>query len=808
MSVDKVISEDWCIQYDHYSPEDEGRREALLALGNGYLVTRASSPEASDDGIHYPGTYKVGCYNRLSSIIEGMKVENESLVNLPNWLSLNFRINGNSWFSIDEVEIISYRQKLDMKQAVLQREVEFRDSQGRLTKLLERRFVSMAQPHLMALKIELTALSWSGTLEVKSALDGNIFNNNVKRYSPFNNHHLETLFTNQRSEDIMELKTRTKNSGIEIALAARTLLQIKGQKAAIVRNMNVEKDSIEDYLNTDVQEGEQVVIEKIASLYASKDLAIRDCSEAAYKTLDRAQDFDTLLKAHGNCWEQLWSRCSMDVENKDQLSKFRLHIFEIMQNLSPHTTELDVGIPPSGWQGEEYHGQIFWDELFVFPFLSFRFPTIARSMLLYRYRRLEEAKYMAKQQGYNGAMFPWRSASIGREETPRLQFNLLSGRWMKDNTFLQRHINAIIAFNVYQYVQVTDDQMFLAEYGAELLLEIARFWSSIAQLNPLEDRYEIHGVVGPDEYHTQYVTEDAEGLEKPGIDNNSYTNIIAVWTLRLACRVWKQLPPKVQESLSKKLFVNEEELNHWEKVSRKMRLIFHEDGILSPFEGFSSLKTFDIDQFRKKYGKQRIDWTLEAMGDSVELYQISKQADTSLLLYLFSPAELIELINYMGYEADKDMLERTVQYDIEHTAHESTLSRIVHAGALSRFDIEASWIFFQEAQLIDLLPEEDKGTSEGIHIGAMGGTLNVLQQHYLGLKVESDVLEVGPALPEGLGRVQINLFFRGVEIECEATNNKVILHSVQPTAGSVNVRYRKQKNILSGGGSISFEISH
>lgn len=803
MSVDEFNSKDWCVQYNHYSEEDEGHREALLALGNGFLVSRAASPEASDDGIHYPGTYKVGCYNRLVSNIEGKEVENDSLVNLPNWLSLNFRIDGGNWFSIDKVEILAYHQKVNMKAAVLTREVQFRDEHGRQTRLLERRFVSMDQPHLMALEMELTSLDWAGTLEVISALDGKVANNNVKRYAPFNNRHLEPLFTGQKHGEIIEIKSRTRTSGIEIAIAARTKLGIKGRKENVSRKKNIAKDRIEDLLHVSIREGETVIIEKIASVYTSKDFAIEECGEAALKALDRAGSFDVLLKAHANCWEQLWSRVSLHVENKDQLFKFRLHFFQIVQNLSLHTADLDVGVPPSGWQGEEYHGQIFWDELFVLPFLSYSFPTIARSMLMYRYRRLDEAKIMAKEQGFKGAMFPWRSASTGKEETPLLQFNLLSKKWMTDNTYLQRHINAILAFNICQYYQITGDRVFMIDYGLELILEIARFWASIARLHPITGRYEIHGVVGPDEYHTQYLEGGAANESRPGIDNNSYTNIIASWTLRLAGRLWKQLSPAEQKSFRIKLAIREEELSQWERVSRNMRLIFHEDGILTPFEGFETLKDFEIEQFRKTYGKQRVDWTLDAMGDTVERYKISKQADTSLLLFLFSPADLIELINHMGYEADVDMLERTVQYDIEHTAHESTLSRIVHAGALSRFDSKASWIFFQEAQQIDLSPGEE-GTSEGIHLGAMGGTLYVLQHHFMGIRATSDGLEVKPSLPAALGKVRMRLFYRGVEIECEAEGSKVVLRSVQSGAEQVKVRYRKKIEILRGGGAVSF----
>lgn len=797
-----MTSKDWCICFEHYDPEDEGRREALLALGNGYLMSRAAAPESTDDDIHYPGTYRVGCYNRLTSHIQDKEVENESLVNLPNWLSLTFRINESHWFSLNDVEILDYRQVLDMKQAILHRKVHFRDKQGRQTMLQERRFVSMEHPHLMGLEVKLTAENWSGELEVYSAIDGRILNNNVQRYALYNKRHLETVATKQLGKDGIALQARTRQSGIEIAFAARTQLHIPGRAAHVKRGVDYEADRIADRLHMSVEKGERIVIEKTATLYTSRDFAISECSGAARLSLKRAKDFDTLFAGHCCWWEQLWQRCRLEVDNMDQLRYFRLHMFHILQNMSPHTADQDVGIPPSGWQGEEYHGQVFWDELFIFPFLAFRFPAIARTSLLYRYRRLNEARHMARQYGYRGAMFPWRSGSSGQEETPLFQLNLYSSRWMQDHTRLQHHVGAAIAYNIWQYVQITGDQVFLSDYGAEVFLEIARFWASIAHYNAEQDRYEIHGVVGPDEYHTQY-----PNAATPGINNNTYTNIMAVWTLSLARQVFDHLPPQRRQELWDMLTLSSEELDHWDTVSRKMRIVFQNEGILSQFEGFDRLQRFDLHQFRAQHGHQRIDWTLEAMGDSVERYQVSKQADTSSLLYLFSPEELTALLERLGYSIDQDTLRRTVDYHIAHTAHDSSLSLVGYAGALAALDLEASWEFFQKAQLIDTSPQEGKDTSEGIHLGAMGGTLAVLQHHYLGLKVQPDVLEVHPALPKAIGRVCMTLYFRGVEIECEAIHTNLTLRSVHRNTASVKVSCAGHTKELKPGMPVTFSLT-
>ena len=155
---------EWRLRYEGFDPKDEGLREALCTLGNGYFATRGAGPEAVADEIHYPGTYLAGGYNRLESEIEGRVIENEDLVNLPNWLLLNFRIADGDWFSLAKVEILDYIQELDVIKGVLTRTFSIRDGQGRETKVTNRRLVHMADPHLGALELTLTAVNWSGPL--------------------------------------------------------------------------------------------------------------------------------------------------------------------------------------------------------------------------------------------------------------------------------------------------------------------------------------------------------------------------------------------------------------------------------------------------------------------------------------------------------------------------------------------------------------------------------------------------------------------------------------------------------------------
>ena len=791
---------DWSIGFDHYDPGDEGRREVLLALGNGFLVSRAAAPEATDDKIHYPGTYRSGIYDEVSARIRQEETRTDSLVNLPNGLALTFRVGNGRWFSLDEVEILSYRQELDLQRAVLSRAVHFRDEQGRETKLKEHRLVSMAQPHLTGLELRLTAVNWSGRLEIRSAIDGRVTNNNVPRYAPYDRQHLEVRDTHSFGKNGLALLARTRHSRIDIAVAACTRLYRDDQPLSAERKVQSEETIIEDHLWVEVKKGESITLEKCVAYYTSADPEVTDVRQAARRAVAEAPRWTSLRDDHVRAWEQLWQCCPLEVDHPDHQCYFRLHMYHTLINLSPHTVEQDVGVPPSGWQGEEYLGQIFWDELFVMPFLLFHFPEIARSLLLYRYRRLPAARKLAQDQGYRGAMYPWRSAHDGEEETPLFQWNPLSDRWMPDHTDLQRHIGAIVAYNVWQYLVTTGDRQFLADYGAEMFLEIARFWASIAQYSSEDDRYDIGGVAGPDEYHTQYP--DRKAL---GIDNNTYTNVMAVWVLQQVPRVLEQLPSERQQALRQTLGLDEAELTHWDEVSRRMRIVFQDDGQLSQFAGYDQLEELDLDQFREQHGGQRLDRVLEAQHDTVNRYQVTKQADTALLLYLFTPAELNALLERLGYSVDQAVYQNTIEEQLARTAHASTLSRIVYAGALLRMGDDQAHALFEEAQRVDLQPR-DEGTAEGIHLGAMGGTLAMLQHHYLGLRVQAEHLEVDPNLPPFINQVRTSVTFRGAWLSFDVDRTHLMVYAEPRNNTSVRISYRNQLRLLEPGASVRFNI--
>jgi alpha,alpha-trehalase len=757
---------EWKLIYEGFEPGQEGLREALCTLGNGYFATRGAGEEAEADEVHYPGTYLAGGYNRLETDIAGRMIENEDLVNMPNWLFLSVRPVGGDWLNLQRVEILAYRQELDLRQGLLMRRMRFRDADGRETTLISRRMAHMAAPHLAAIEMTLRPENWSGRVELRSALDVRVINAGVERYRQLSSKHLEPRRTAEVGEDGVLLLVETNRSYLRVAQAARTRVYRGDEAASVERHTHPEDGYVRQDLALALNEGQEVCVEKIVALHTSRDHAIAEPELEAAKAIGEVGRFRDLLESHVRAWSRLWRRCDVVLEGQSRTQMIlRLHIFHMLQTASLNTVDLDVGVPARGWTGEAYRGHVFWDELFIFPFLDFRIPEITRGLLMYRYRRLPEARRLAKQAGFAGAMFPWQSGSNGREESQVVHLNPRSGRWLPDDTHLQRHVSAAIAYNVWRHYEATGDHDFLSFYGAEMILVIARFWASNSTWNAELGRYEIRGVVGPDEFHTRYPWRD-----EPGLDNNAYTNVMAVWVLARALDLLQLLEDERRRELEEALGLGDEEIARWDEISRRMRVVSHGEGIISQFEDYDRLEELDWEGYRKRYGDiHRLDRILEAEGDTINRYKASKQADVLMLFYLFSADELRDLFARLGYPFERDTIPKTIDYYIRRTSHGSTLSRVVHSWVLARSDRTRSWQLLAEALESDIADVQGGTTPEGIHLGAMAGTVDLVQRGQTGLEIRHGLLRLNPCLPPELQGLRLRVRYRGQWLELDIT---------------------------------------
>ncbi|MEU9136607.1 glycosyl hydrolase family 65 protein [Streptomyces sp. NPDC048404] len=736
--------------YEGYHPAQERLRESLCTLGNGYFATRGAAPECSADSVHYPGTYAAGCYNRLTSQVAGHQVENEDMVNLPNWLPLRVRTATGTWLTPDSHRLLDHRLSLDLVAGTLERTVRYEDEEGRRLAVRQLRLVHMADPHLALLRTQVTAEGWSGPVEIESALDGTVTNSGVERYRSLASRHLTDVGAGTGKPDTVWLRCRTSASEIGIGMAARTVTDAPAETTDAHTPGRAAQS-----LRIALTDGRTVTVDKTVALHTSHDTAIKDPLDAAVDRVGRAADFEGLLDTHRTAWQQLWRNAELDVRGSVG-PILRLHLFHVLQTLSPHTAELDVGVPARGLHGEAYRGHVFWDELFVLPYLNLHFPEVSRALLTYRHRRLERARRTAQDAGRTGAMYPWQSGSDGREETQQLHLNPRSGRWLADHSHLQHHVGSAIAYNVWQYCEASGDTEFLHTKGIEMLVQISRFWAGFAEYDAALGRYRIRGVVGPDEYHDAY-----PDAIRPGLDDNAYTNVTAAWVLARTLDVLGELPELLRRDLVERTGLDPAELDLWHDVSSGLHVPFHA-GVISQFEGYGDLAELDWEGYRDRYGDfRRLDRILEAEGDSVNRYQASKQADVLMLGYLFAPAELGALFRRLGHEVDDTLWRRTVDHYLSRTSHGSTLSSLVHGWVLGRARRAEAWTYIHEALRGDIADLQGGTTGEGIHLGAMAGTLDLVQRGLTGLETRGGALRFDPVpLPE-LSEYGLAIRYRG-----------------------------------------------
>jgi len=326
-------------------------------------------------------------------------------------------------------------------------------------------------------------------------------------------------------------------------------------------------------------------------------------------------------------------------------------------------------------------------------------------------------------------------------------------------------VHAAIAHNVWHHYEATGDVAFLAGMGGELLLEVARLFASLATYDHAGDRWRILGVVGPDEFHDAYPPE--WGVDPgTGVDDNAYTNLMASWCLAQARRALDELPVAAARELRERVGLTRTELDQWEVISRRLRVPFlsDDDGhpVIAQFDGYERLGDLDWDDYRRRYGDiGRLDRILEAEGDTPNRYRVAKQADALMAYFVLGTDDVTSVLGRLGYEAHDDLLARTLDYYRPRTAHGSTLSRVVHAWVCAHADREGSWRLFTEALATDTAGVKGGTTGEGIHLGAMAGTVDLLQRCYSGLAPRHGALHLDPRLPAELSPLSFDVHYRG-----------------------------------------------
>jgi beta-phosphoglucomutase family hydrolase len=747
----------WSVVYHDYDPEKEKSREALLTVGNGYFGTRGAMEETSAGEVNYPGTYMAGIFNRRISKVADRNIENEDFVNCPNWLPISFRLGDGDWMDPNRFRVVQIQRRLSFLDGLLSRELIIADEEGRRTKITSRRLASMEDQHIAVLQYSIQPLDYAGRISIRMGLHGDIINDGVARYRQLDQYHLEPL---QEGGDgrTQYLSVKTNHSGVEIGLACRMRIFLDQVEQGMALKHITSPGKVESEAALELNTGQTLTVEKLVGICTSRESGDGMALQQARDRLDQMDSFQQVHTGSARVWNEIWKKADVQVEGDRFAQKLlRMHTYHLMVTASEHNEKLDAGIPARGLHGEAYRGHIFWDELYILNFYALHFPGIVKSVLMYRYRRIGEARKYAKANGYEGAMYPWQSGSDGREETQIVHLNPISGEWGEDYSSLQRHVSLAIAYNIWNYYWITMDDAFMTAEGGEMLFEICRFWASKAKWDEDRGRYSISRVMGPDEFH-----EHLPGSDEGGLKDNAYTNLMVAWLFGKATTYLGTVPKEKIAPLLKKLELSMEEINRWKDIKNKLSLHISDEGIIAQFEGYFELQELDWDHYRKMYDNiHRMDRILKAEGKSPDDYKVAKQADTLMAWYNLGSDEVSSLLSAMGYQADRATLQPNFDYYIKRTSHGSTLSRIVHAFLANELGIsDMAWELFMQALSSDYVDIQGGTTAEGIHAGVMGSTLLFVIQSVAGIQFRDEILAVNPALPAGWKKISFNFAFR------------------------------------------------
>ena len=737
-----TLDDHWVIKETEWSADLQSIREVQFSQGNGYLGVKGILESIPYDSS--PGIFISGVYDKVGSQVD-------ELVNLPNPLNFKFTIEGQK---LDEVamDVVDHKRALNMKKGLLVRRTLFQDRKKRLYEYESLRFISMHDKNIGAMQITLTALDDDCEVDVHTNIDTSV--SNAAILSEGRKKHFRVCQLGQH-ENAGYLAIETFAKKFSIIFWSGFYYQMNGKKIYA-------KDNV---FQLKIKKGQQVTFTKIFyikhSHYQNNINPIKTDANKAFRKIF-TQNFSDTLKAHTDSWQKIWNKSDIVIGGTANLQQnLRFNIYHMII-----CGPLDNGFSSVGARtlsGEGYRGHIFWDsEIFLLPFYLFVFPDIARNMLLYRYKRLDQARLIAKEAGYNGAKFPWESASEGTEETPAWARDI-DGEITRVHTHeFEHHITADIAYAVYKYFVVTHDNAFMVKYGYEIMFETARFWASRVSHNKVKDIYEITNIIGPDEFHIN-------------VDNNYFTNMIAKWNMLTACRLYgsfKLKDPKVFKALSQKINLKNREVSEWKNIASKIALKSRKDGFIEQFEGYLKLKNVRLTEADEN-GIPVIpkSW----MGRDMALSQLIKQADVLMLLYLLG-----DVFNLKTKKINYD-------YYIARTVHNSSLSASIHAAiAAETGDMQKAYTLFNLALRADI-SNIYGNTAEGIHAASLGGTWQAVIFGFAGIEIVKEGLAIEPNLPNTWNHMQFVLSFHGVSLHIKLSHNMVKIRFVSSSRQKLDI---------------------
>jgi len=739
--------DEWKIIEKRFYPRFLGQMETIFSLANGYLGIRGTPEEGAP--VYQSGTYINAFYETWPIVYSedayGFARLGQTMVNVTDTSIIQLYVDDEPFY-LPNAQIISFERVLDMQAGVLTREVLWETPSGKQVLIKSQRLVSFTYRHLAALAYEVTVLNAAAPVVLISEMSVPP----VKQGDtgdPRKSHGLKEPalqpHQNYRNDLRLVLSHTTVNSGMALAVGADHSIAT----TCSYSHKNASSDNTAKVIfNVDAQPGAPITIHKYMAYHKSKTQPPEELCERAEWTLDRAlqHGFDYLLAEQRNFLDRFWERSDIQVvlnperaqrQTKEIQQWIRFNLFHLCQATARAE---NAGIPAKGLTGPGYEGHYFWDaEIYVLPFLTYTEPRIARNMLEFRYKMLDQARLRAVEVNQKGALFPWRTIN-GTEASAYYAAGTA-----------QYHINADIVYALRKYMEVTGDHEFLFREGAEILVETARLWLDLGFYSANKNgAFCINGVTGPDEYNTV-------------VNNNTFTNLMArenLWCAAQTVRRLKNEYPILYLELTDKTGLKDSEADEWQEAADRMFIPYdRQQGIHLQDDSFLDKEIWDFDNTpREKY-----PLLLHYHPLVIYRYRVVKQADVVLAMFL------------LGNEFTVDQKRQNFDYYDPLTTGDSSLSvGIQSIIAFEIGDYEKAVEYARYAVLMDLA-DIGGNVQDGCHIASMGATWMVLVNGFAGMRDYGGKISFRPQRLHGVQQVKFPLQVRGQRMEVDIRGENV-----------------------------------
>ena len=726
MNKNYIIPDEWSIIEEGFDTENTKASESLFSIGNGAMGQRANFEEDYSGetlqgsyigGIYYPDKTRVGWWKN------GYPEYFAKVLNAPNWIGIHIRVN-NTNLDLNMCQVSNFRRELNMKEGWLSRSFNAKLQTGEEIEVNSKRLISVEYNEVGAIEYSVKAINFSGELTFSPYIDAGIVNEDAN-YDEF---FWETLQIVE-GENKGCIYSKTLKTEFHVATAMNVSFLLNNKNIDIKQEIVKEEKSLTYTYNVKINEGDTATIYKYGSYVSSLNYNKQELIEAALNNVQVTSKlgFAQLITLQKKSWELIWHASDIKIEGDVKAQQgIRFNIFQLNQTYMGTDARLNIG--PKGFTGEKYGGSTYWDtEAYCIPFyMGTKSSNVAKNLLLYRYNQLDKAIENAQKLGFKNGAALYPMVTMNGEEC--------HNEW--EITFEEIHRNGAMVYGIYNYVNYTQDFEYIAKFGLEVIIAIARFWHQRANFSADKNKYVILGVTGPNEYENN-------------INNNFYTNYLAKWCIEYAVECINKVNleyPEDFKRIQEKTKLNSEETFNWLKVAENMYFPFSEmHNVYLQQDGFLDKELIPVSELPKTERPINQKWSWDRILRSCYI----KQADVLQGMYLFED------------KFDREEIERHFDFYEPLTVHESSLSPCVHSILAASIDrMPKAYEQYLRTARLDL-DDYNHEVDEGCHITSMAGTWMSIVQGFGGMRVcEYGNLSFDPQIPKEWDSYSFTINFR------------------------------------------------